>query len=272
MINNKQKTTRKRNRKRIKSQRRNQRGGATNIHNEPTGFYLFHDVLTEKQESEILSKIDETDFLNWAEKDYGTRQFTTVTDQTPDYMKETILEKLFTQKATDLETQGNTKLAEVRRKIEELAADRPFNANHFVLIRYGSGIGMPAHRNSIDYGPIIIGISLGDSCKFRLSPRAGTIGSSITYDLPPRSIYIMSGPSRYDYNHEIEPLPVGTTRISITVRDSLPSPSSSSVSVTGGAGTNTVINRNRSVNGNGSDWNSLLNFRNRRRNSNGENL
>lgn len=44
----------------------------------------------------------------------------------------------------------------------------------------------------------------------------------IAHIVPARSIYIMSGPSRYEYTHEIPKLPAGSNRISITVRDSVP--------------------------------------------------
>ena len=108
------------------------------------------------------------------------------------------------------------------------------------------------HVDSIKFsGNLIAGLSLLSTRIMRLAPAAQSQlpssgsasnipspphkkdGDVIDLLLPPGSLYILSGPLRYDYTHEIlgeaggsssndSPYPVCERRISIVLRDKLP--------------------------------------------------
>jgi hypothetical protein len=212
----KAKKSRKMRRMRLKKQ---YGGTCVDIKGKPDGFYLFCDAISEAEESAIIKNILEegTEYYKQTNVGFGTRAFKLVTDSMPTYLVGSSIEALFSKPVSEL----SGKIKTVREHIDRLGEGK-FNANHFLVNRYEGGVGIYPHRNSIDFGPLVIGVSLGDSCEFILSPRAGTDGETYKYIVPPRSIYIMSGDSRYRYNHEIPPLSDGTKRISITIRDSAP--------------------------------------------------
>ncbi|HWI41595.1 MAG TPA: alpha-ketoglutarate-dependent dioxygenase AlkB [Verrucomicrobiae bacterium] len=83
-----------------------------------------------------------------------------------------------------------------------------------LLTEYTPGAQIGWHRD-LPMFDIIIGISLGGSCTFRLkSYRKGERPLSLI--LPPRSLYVMRGAARWKYQHSIPP--VDELRYSITFR------------------------------------------------------
>lgn len=69
------------------------------------------------------------------------------------------------------------------------------------------------HRST--YAECICGISLVSDCVFTF--KKGT--KEVDVDLPPNSLYLMTGPSRFDWQHGIHPERLsGDRRISITLR------------------------------------------------------
>lgn len=241
------KTQHQRSKKRFTKSRRVRKqhgGGCEEIRNVPSGFFLFCDILSPAEEAKILSDIAETSknassvFQNISAT-HGRRNLRIELDEMPSYLKGTVFEALFTKPASEL----SGKVAEVKHVIETLETEGGymFNANHFLINNYGPDIGIAAHVNSTSYGPLVIGISLGGDCTFVLRHVSG--GSAISYTVPARSIYIMSGPSRYEFTHEIPKLPAGTKRVSITVRDSAPASMGAiegGGSATSAAGSNTA--------------------------------
>src|SRR4051812_14956822 len=83
-----------------------------------------------------------------------------------------------------------------------------------VITEYSPGAPIGWHRDVPQF-EIIIGISLGSSCRMRLKPykREGKIVSTI---LQPRSVYMMSGAARWSLQHSIPA--VKELRYSITFR------------------------------------------------------
>lgn len=80
---------------------------------------------------------------------------------------------------------------------------------------YGPSVGIGWHRDKPQFG-YVIGISIGGLAKMRF--RLRTLGEwerrSVT--LEPRSIYLLSGPSRSEWEHSIPP--VESLRYSVTFR------------------------------------------------------
>lgn len=84
-----------------------------------------------------------------------------------------------------------------------------------LLIRYDPGAGIGWHRDRPQYGEVI-GLSLTAPATLRLRRRTPAGFERRTVALPPRSLYLLSGEVRDEWEHSIAPMAV--TRRSITFR------------------------------------------------------
>jgi len=80
---------------------------------------------------------------------------------------------------------------------------------------YDTGVGIGWHRDKPHFDRIF-GLSLASSCKFRFRRPLGSKWERFTLDAEPRSIYMMTGPSRSEWEHSIPA--VEAPRYSITFR------------------------------------------------------
>ena len=80
---------------------------------------------------------------------------------------------------------------------------------------YDAGVGIGWHRDKPQFERIF-GLSLGSPCRFRFRRPMGTKWERFTVNAEPRSIYMMSGPSRSEWEHSIPA--VEATRYSVTFR------------------------------------------------------
>ena len=88
----------------------------------------------------------------------------------------------------------------------------------FLITEYPPGAVINWHRDAPPFD-IIAGISLMADCTFRLRPQDKSKqgrGSVISFPVERRSLYIIQGPARTDWQHSITP--VKLTRFSITLR------------------------------------------------------
>jgi alkylated DNA repair dioxygenase AlkB len=108
---------------------------------------------------------------------------------------------------------------------QKIAAWSHVQADAFAMAlinEYQAGAPIGWHRDAPQYG-IVAGVSLLSACRMKLrpyvSPRTQGAGRRVaTHEitLAPRSAYLMTGPSRTDYEHHIPA--VETLRYSITFR------------------------------------------------------
>jgi alkylated DNA repair dioxygenase AlkB len=80
---------------------------------------------------------------------------------------------------------------------------------------YDTGIGIGWHRDKPHFDQVF-GLSLGSPCKFRFRRPQGEKWERFTLEAEPRSLYMMSGPSRHVWEHSIPG--VEAPRYSITFR------------------------------------------------------
>jgi alkylated DNA repair dioxygenase AlkB len=80
---------------------------------------------------------------------------------------------------------------------------------------YQPGVGIGWHRDKPQFDKIF-GLSLGSACKFRFRRASGAGWQRFTLDAAPRSLYLMSGCSRSQWEHSIPP--VEGLRYSVTFR------------------------------------------------------
>jgi alkylated DNA repair dioxygenase AlkB len=105
-------------------------------------------------------------------------------------------------------------LAETVEKIETFGGPST-RIRQVLCTEYDVGVGIGWHRDKPDFDGIF-GLSLGSACKFRFRRPAGKSWERFTVDAEPRSLYMMSGPSRQIWEHSIPA--VEASRYSITFR------------------------------------------------------
>ena len=80
---------------------------------------------------------------------------------------------------------------------------------------YDVGVGIGWHRDKPHFDRVF-GLLLGSACRFRFRRRSGDKWQRFTLHAQPRSLYMMSGPSRLIWEHSIPA--VQAPRYSITFR------------------------------------------------------
>lgn len=86
---------------------------------------------------------------------------------------------------------------------------------HVLLTEYEAGATIGWHRDKAVFDDVI-GISLLAPCTFRFRRKAGTKWDRASLTLEPRSVYLLRGPSRTEWEHSIPA--VDSLRYSITFR------------------------------------------------------
>lgn len=106
-------------------------------------------------------------------------------------------------------------LIPVRDRAALFANLPPAQLSEALLTEYSPGATIGWHRDAPGFG-VVVGISLGARCRFRF--RRGKTGEWDTFELPlnPRSIYVLEGEARSDWQHSIPA--VKALRYSITFR------------------------------------------------------
>ena len=104
----------------------------------------------------------------------------------------------------------------LREKAASFAQVSPEALQHVLVTEYAPGAGIGWHRDRPEFG-IIIGISLVAPCHFRLRRKIPpTKWQRASLIALPRSIYLMQGTARHEWQHSIPP--VDSLRYSVTFR------------------------------------------------------
>lgn len=85
-----------------------------------------------------------------------------------------------------------------------------------LVTRYPPGAGIGWHRDAPMFGPAVVGVSLLSPCTLRFQRRTATARTTYTLELAPRSLYVLSGPARWTWQHSIAATP--GLRYSVTFR------------------------------------------------------
>ena len=118
-------------------------------------------------------------------------------------------------------SKGNEIPAEFHSLISKVSRHTNISADAFgelLVTEYPVGSVINWHRDAPPFD-VIAGISLLSDCRFRLRPQEKTKqgrGSIISFPVMRRSLYVISGEARTDWQHSISP--VKEVRYSITLR------------------------------------------------------
>lgn len=110
----------------------------------------------------------------------------------------------------------------LREKAGAWAGIAPDSFTQALVAEYQPGTPLGWHRDVPDFEDVV-GISLLDEAVMRFRPYPHVVGSKapvLKMTLPPRSIYLLRGPSRWEWQHSVAP--TKALRYSITLRT--PSP------------------------------------------------
>jgi alkylated DNA repair dioxygenase AlkB len=106
-------------------------------------------------------------------------------------------------------------LLPLRDTAAEFAGLAPERLPHVLILEYGAGATIGWHRDKAAFGDVI-GVSLLSACRFRLRRKVGAKWERAALTLEPRSMYLLRGPSRTEWEHSIPA--VDALRYSITFR------------------------------------------------------
>jgi alkylated DNA repair dioxygenase AlkB len=107
-------------------------------------------------------------------------------------------------------------LLALRRKVARFAGCEAEAFQQALITEYAPGAGIGWHKDKAMFGEIV-GVSLLAECTFRLRRRQGTSWQRVSLAAAPRSAYLLSGPSRTQWEHSVPPL--DRLRYSVTFRN-----------------------------------------------------
>ena len=106
-------------------------------------------------------------------------------------------------------------IAALRARIAPLAGIAAGDFSEILVTEYQAGAAIGWHRDAPPFG-IVAGISLGGACRMRFQKGSGADRIKAAVALPPRSIYLLTGAARSEWQHTIPA--VRELRYSITFR------------------------------------------------------
>ena len=103
----------------------------------------------------------------------------------------------------------------VARRVEAFASLSEDSIRHVLFTEYQAGVGIGWHRDKAAFD-LVFGLSLASAGKLRFRRKQGSGWQRFTLDAEPRSLYLMSGEARREWEHSIPP--VEALRYSVTFR------------------------------------------------------
>jgi alkylated DNA repair dioxygenase AlkB len=174
----------------------------------PKGFSYFPGFLTNEEEQALIKTIEKLQLHNLNFHGYTAHR--KVASFGYDYS--------FTNRSL---TKGKEIPAEFEFLLQKTAlflSIDPKQIAELLVTEYPVGSVINWHRDAPPF-EVIIGISLLSDCTFKLKPQEKikqTRSATISFPVKRRSLYVMEGPSRSEWQHSIAP--VKNKRYSITLR------------------------------------------------------
>ena len=106
-------------------------------------------------------------------------------------------------------------LAPLRDRIAAVAGVGAAALPEALVTEYPAGAGIGWHRDAPQFG-IVIGVSLLGACRMRFQRGRAPERQTCAVTLAPRSMYLLTGEARHEWQHSIPP--IRTPRYSITFR------------------------------------------------------
>jgi alkylated DNA repair dioxygenase AlkB len=171
----------------------------------PAGFKYQSDVITRALEEKLLARITELPFKEFEFHGFLGKRRTVSFGWRYDFNKSQL------EKVDDIPEF----LLPLRETAARFAGIDSSRFQQALVLEYSLGSAIGWHRDRPQFGEVI-GVSLLAPCVFRLRRKAGDKWERFTLTAEPRSAYLLSGPSRTEWEHSIPP--VDALRYSVTFR------------------------------------------------------
>jgi alkylated DNA repair dioxygenase AlkB len=172
----------------------------------PEGFRYAPDVISAKEQDDLLAKIRLLPFREFEFHGYTGKRRVVSFGWKYDFSERKL------RKVDDIPDF----LLALRTSAARFAGMRPDAFQHALVTEYPPGSAIGWHRDKAEFGEVI-GISLLASCVFRLRRALNDTWERVRITAEPRSAYLLSGPSRTEWEHSIPP--VDSLRYSVTFRN-----------------------------------------------------
>jgi len=171
----------------------------------PVGFKYERDMLTPEAESLLLEEIRGLPFRDFEFHGYTGRRRVVSFGWRYDFNERVL------HKADDIPAF----LLPLRDDAARFAGLEADVLRHVLVTEYSEGAPIGWHRDKAEFGEVV-GVSLLAPCVFRLRRKVGEKWERASIIAEPRSMYLLSGPSRTEWEHSIPP--VEALRYSVTFR------------------------------------------------------
>ena len=171
----------------------------------PEGFKYRPSLLSQAEEETLLSRVRELPFKNFEFQGYVGKRRVVSYGWKYDFNDRSL------RNAEEIPPF----LESVRARAAKFAGMLPSQLQQALVTEYEAGASIGWHRDKAVFGEVI-GVSLLSACTFRLRRKVGTTWERASITAEPRSAYLLSGPSRTEWEHSIPA--VDALRYSITFR------------------------------------------------------
>jgi alkylated DNA repair dioxygenase AlkB len=174
----------------------------------PEGFRYFPSFISKEEEDLLISIIEQTTLHSFIFQGYEAKR------KVASFGFDWSFEKKTLSKGKAIPAELQFIMEKVARKLDLKVADFA----ELLILEYPPGAVMNWHRDAPPFD-LIAGISLASDCTFKLRPQEKdkqTRKSIISIPVLRRSLYVMQGPARSEWQHSINP--VQQKRYSITLR------------------------------------------------------
>ncbi|OHV68592.1 2OG-Fe(II) oxygenase [Mesorhizobium sp. LCM 4577] len=171
----------------------------------PEGFSYQPDLITRDEEHALISQIQDLPFKPFDFHGHLANRQVVGFGLRYDYERRQVLEA---PPIPDF-------LLPLRVKVALFAGVPASEFAQALINEYRPGAGIGWHRDKPHF-ELVAGVSLLAPCSFRLRRRKGAAWDRETIEVEPRSIYLMAGPARNEWEHSIPP--VERHRYSVTFR------------------------------------------------------
>ena len=172
----------------------------------PDGFKYEPNVITADEERELIRQIEPLPFKEFEFHGFTGKRRVVSFGWRYDYDERGL------QRASDIPPF----LLSLRERAAKFAGLGPTDLQHVLVTEYSPGAAIGWHRDKAVFDEVV-GLSLLSACRFRLRRKVGDTYERVAIDAEPRSAYLLSGPSRTEWEHSIPA--VERLRYSITFRN-----------------------------------------------------
>jgi alkylated DNA repair dioxygenase AlkB len=172
---------------------------------EPRGFRYREDIVTEAEEASLVSSLEQLDLKPFEFQGHlGNRRVVSFG-----------LKYDYGRRAVEQASAMPAFLDDLLVRVAEFAGLAPYAFRQVGVNEYRPGAGIGWHKDKAQFG-IVVGVSLFALATMRFRRADGARWNRISHTLKPRSIYLLSGESRTEWEHSIPPQT--NLRYSVTFR------------------------------------------------------